>query len=261
MWDEQTIKKILEQVRSGHFGPEEAFHHITQAAREVSTRFLDEATVDLDRARRCGYSEVVYAEGKSTDTLLEIFQALIDHEQDALATRVSPSQAEALTDRFPMSIYHPQGRTVRFNRQESQRKANVAVIAAGTTDLPVAWEAVETLRWMHIPTDLITDVGVAGPQRLPGQLDRFRDADAIVVVAGMEGALPSVVGGYVKCPIVAVPTSVGYGANFHGMAALLGMMNSCASNVTVVNIDGGFKGGYVAGMIAGRMADLREEHK
>ena len=258
MWDEQIVKSILEQVRSGTAEPEEAFRQLSEAARTVSTRFLTEATVDLDRERRCGYPEVIYAEGKSIETLLEIFQSILDQDQDALATRVDPTQAEALTLRFPESIYHSQGRTVRHNRLTEQRQSKVAVIAAGTTDLPVAWEAVETLRWMRIPTDLITDVGVAGPQRLPGQLDRFRNADAIVVVAGMEGALPSVVGGYTKCPIVAVPTSVGYGANFEGMAALLSMMNSCSANVTVVNIDSGFKGGYVAGMIAGRMADLRE---
>jgi pyridinium-3,5-biscarboxylic acid mononucleotide synthase len=259
MWDEQTIKKILERVRTGHAEPEEAFQELTDSVHSFDViRTLDEAMVDLDRARRCGYSEVIYSEGKSNGTLLETFQALIDHDQDALATRVSPTQAEVLTKNFPKSIYHAQARTVRYNRHDLQRQAKVAIIAAGTTDLPVACEAVETLRWMHIPTDLITDVGVAGPQRLPSQLDRFCDSDAIVVVAGMEGALPSVVGGYVKCPIIAVPTSVGYGANFGGVTALLAMMNSCAASVTVVNIDGGFKGGYVAGMIAGRMADLRE---
>jgi NCAIR mutase (PurE)-related protein len=130
----------------------------------------------------------------------------------------------------------------------------VAVVTAGTSDLPVAEEARETLDWMGVSVCMIHDCGVAGPQRLPRHLTALRSADAIVVVAGMEGALPSVVGGYVDCPVVAVPTSVGYGASFGGIAALLGMLNSCASNVTVVNIDAGFKAGYVAGMIAQRTA-------
>lgn len=258
MWDDKQIAELLERVQRGETAPSEALRRLKDAARAVPTKFLTEAAVDLDRVHRCGYAEVIYAEGKSPETVAEIFGALIDAEQPALATRVDAPQAERLTQAFPEAIHHPQGRTVRLNQQSASRPAKVAVIAAGTTDLPVAWEAVETLRWMRLPTDLISDVGVAGPQRLPSQLDRFTDADAIVVVAGMEGALPSVVGGYVSCPIVAVPTSVGYGANFDGLAALLSMMNSCASNVTVVNIDSGFKGGYVAGMIAGRMADLRE---
>jgi hypothetical protein len=258
MWNDEQITELLERVRRGETAPSEALLHLREAAQKVPTKFLAEAALDLDREERCGYSEVIYAEGKTPETVVEIFGALIDAGQHALATRVDEPQAKLLTQKFPAAIHHPQGRTVRLNRQSASRPAKVAVIAAGTTDLPVAWEAVETLRWMRLPTDLITDVGVAGPQRLPSQLDRFETADAVVVVAGMEGALPSVVGGYVSCPVVAVPTSVGYGAHFDGLAALLSMMNSCASNVTVVNIDGGFKGGYVAGMIAGRMADLRE---
>jgi hypothetical protein len=145
-------------------------------------------------------------------------------------------------------------RTRAAHKAESSRLGRVAVITAGTVDLPVAEEAVETARWMGCQVDLIIDVGVAGPQRLTEQRQRFEGADAIVVVAGMEGALPSVVGGHVACPVVAVPTSIGYGASFGGVAALLGMLNSCAANVTVVNIDAGFKGGFVAGLIAQRTA-------
>jgi NCAIR mutase (PurE)-related protein len=136
------------------------------------------------------------------------------------------------------------------HRTDKTRCGMVAVITAGTSDRPVAEEAIETLGWMGCETDLIVDVGVAGPHRLQEQRERFAHADAIVVVAGMEGALPSVVGGCVSCPVIAVPTSVGYGASFNGIAALLGMLNSCAANVTVVNIDAGFKGGYIAGLIA-----------
>jgi NCAIR mutase (PurE)-related protein len=137
----------------------------------------------------------------------------------------------------------------------------VAVVTAGTSDLPVAEEARETLDWMSVEAAMIFDVGVAGPHRLPERLAELRGADAVVVVAGMEGALPSVVGGHVACPVVAVPTSVGYGANLGGVAALLAMLNSCAANVTVVNIDAGFKAGYVAGLIASRAAAARETTK
>ncbi|MEZ6050909.1 MAG: nickel pincer cofactor biosynthesis protein LarB [Planctomycetaceae bacterium] len=131
-----------------------------------------------------------------------------------------------------------------------KKYGRVLVVTAGTSDLPVAEEALETLRWMHCGCELIVDIGVAGPHRLLAQLDRFEGADVVIVVAGMEGALPSVVGGWVNCPVIAVPTSVGYGASFSGLTALLGMLNSCAANVTVVNIDAGFKAGYVAGLIA-----------
>ena len=145
--------------------------------------------------------------------------------------------------KFPAAIYNPLGRMIRLSPpREISLVGTVAVVTAGTSDRPVAEEALETLRWMECKVDLIVDIGVAGPKRLLQQKHRFDAADAVVVIAGMEGALPSVVGGWVACPVVAVPTSVGYGANFGGIAALLGMLNSCASNVCVVNIDSGFKG-------------------
>jgi NCAIR mutase (PurE)-related protein len=161
-----------------------------------------------------------------------------------------------LQERFPALQHNPVARTARIDVTGGVTRGKVAVITAGTGDRPVAEEALETLRWMHVGEELIVDVGVAGPHRLPEQLHRVEGADAVVVVAGMEGALPSVVGGWVDCPVIAVPTSVGYGASFGGLAALLGMLNSCASNVTVVNIDAGFKGAYVAGMIARRRSDF-----
>jgi NCAIR mutase (PurE)-related protein len=162
-----------------------------------------------------------------------------------------PEQAAVLVPRFPGAIYNSAAKTFRIQRGPSAKRIGlVAVITAGTSDLPVAEEAIETLDWMGTETRLIQDVGVAGPHRLPERLAEFEHADAIVVVAGMEGALPSVVGGYVSCPVIAVPTSVGYGASLGGISALLSMLNSCAANVTVVNIDAGFKGGYVAGLIA-----------
>ena len=215
------------------------------------TADLDETQLDLDRGRRCGFPEVVFGEGKTVSTLEKVFRRLVDEGIDVLATRVSSQQASELSPKFPSARYNEAARTLRIDFGAGRTHVgHVAVITAGTTDLPVAEEARETLDWMGVRTTLILDVGVAGPHRLPARLAEFEHADAIVVVAGMEGALPSVVGGYVACPVIAVPTSVGYGANFGGLSALLSMLNSCAANVTVVNIDAGFKGGYVAGLIA-----------
>ncbi len=223
-------------------------------------------TLDLDRQRRCGFPEVVFGPGKSVEQLREIVALLVEHGQPVLATRITPEQAAGLAAAFPEGRYNAVGRTFRLACAPSVRvepspspslkgrgtAAHVAVISAGTGDLAVAEEARETLEWMGVQVTMIHDVGVAGPQRLAARLADFQDADAIVVVAGMEGALPSVVGGYVACPVVAVPTSVGYGANFGGVSALLSMLNSCAANVAVVNIDAGFKAGYLAGLIATR---------
>lgn len=214
---------------------------------------IDAVTLDLDRQRRCGFPEVVFGEGKSADVIGEIFACLLGADTEALATRIDQDKADRLKERFPAGRYNEIARTFRVSVEGKTSAANVgmvAVVTAGTSDLPVAEEARETLDWMHVNTNVIHDVGVAGPHRLPQRLGEFEQADAIVVVAGLEGALPSIVGGYVSCPVIAVPTSVGYGASFGGVAALLGMLNSCASNVSVVNIDAGFKAGYVAGLIA-----------
>jgi NCAIR mutase (PurE)-related protein len=212
---------------------------------------LADASVDLDRQRRCGYPEVIYAPGKPIESLLRIVAELIVRDQDVLVTRLEPVQAEALATNFSDGGWNQRARTFRRMADSSAPTiGRVAVITAGTSDLPVADEACETARWMRVEVVEINDVGVAGPHRLPRRLPEFANADAIVVVAGMEGALPSVVGGFVDCPVIAVPTSVGYGANFGGVAALLSMLNSCAANVAVVNIDAGFKAGYLAGMIA-----------
>jgi NCAIR mutase (PurE)-related protein len=226
---------------------------------KATTADLGEVQLDLDRARRCGYPEAVFAQGKTVATLFKVFRRLLDAGEPVLATRVSADVAESLLADFPQARYNSMARTLRIEAHaggkpqaspEKVRRGRVAILTAGTTDLAVAEEARETADWMGAEVVLIQDVGVAGPHRLPARLAEFQDADAIVVVAGMEGALPSVVGGYVSCPVIAVPTSVGYGASFGGIAALLGMLNSCAANVTVVNIDAGFKGGYVAALIA-----------
>ncbi|QDT70174.1 AIR carboxylase [Planctomycetes bacterium MalM25] len=213
----------------------------------------DTVSLDADRRRRCGYPEVIYGEGKPAETIAQILQAQAERGDPGLVTRVDPDVAIELIRRFPAARHNALARTLRLGPEGSptpERVGTVALITAGSTDLPVAEEAAETLDWMGVGVTRVNDVGVAGPHRLPERLADFESADAIVVVAGMEGALPSVVGGFVGCPVIAVPTSVGYGANLGGVAALLSMLNSCASNVAVVNIDAGFKGGYLAGLIA-----------
>jgi hypothetical protein len=242
---------------------------------------VGDAKVDLDRPRRCGFPEVIFAQGKTVAALEKLFATLLDHGADVLATRMSPEQAAELLPQFPAGRYNAVGRTFRIEggrgkggglgtsvpsgergeQKEEERpqehQGKVVIVTAGTSDLPVAEEARETALWTGADVTLIQDVGVAGPHRLTANLPLLEGADAVVVIAGMEGALPSVVGGYVACPVIAVPTSIGYGASFGGIAALLGMLNSCASNVTVVNIDAGFKGGYVAGLIAKNVARER----
>ena len=220
---------------------------------------LDEVQLDIGRQDRCGFPEVVYGEGKTKETILKIFCVFAEKGIDAFATRIDAEKGEFLQQQLTASgqsfRYNPIARTFRLlpaNHTNSQPHGKIAVVSAGTSDAPVAEEARETALWTGAEVVFIQDVGVAGPHRLQAKLPQIREADVVVVVAGMEGALPSVIGGYVSCPVIAVPTSVGYGASFGGLTALLGMLNSCASNVTVVNIDAGFKAGYVAGLIVKR---------
>ncbi len=259
------LRTLLEQVRSGAVGIDTALHQLDGPA----VADLGYANVDLHRQQRCGFPEVIFCEGKSGEWVEGVVRQLHDAGQSCLATRVSDAQAEHLKRCFPEAEQDRLGRTFwlpaeasasgQHKQAPATRRGCVAIVTAGTSDLPVAHEAVTTARAMGCDVDLLADVGVAGIHRLLRNRDRFKDADAIVVVAGMEGALPSAVGGLVDCPVIAVPTSVGYGASFSGLAALLGMLNSCAANVTVVNIDAGFKGGYVAALIARRAADKQEE--
>lgn len=233
---------------------------LDQFLRELArpkTADLGEVQLDLDRRRRCGYPEVIFGEGKSLATLEKLIRRMLDEGIDVLATRITGDTAATLAKTFPSARYNELGKTLRVGTGKSEiqnSNATVAIVTAGTTDLAVAEEARETLLWMGVQATLVQDVGVAGPHRLKERLGQLEGAQAIIVVAGMEGALPSVVGGYVSCPVIAVPTSVGYGASCGGLAALLSMLNSCAANVTVVNIDAGFKAGYVAGLIANRAA-------
>lgn len=253
-----SIVSLAEQLLQGQLSEDQ---FLRQLAQSVSGD-LGDVQLDLDRLRRCGFPEVVYGEGKTVDALQKIFVRLLEANQPVLATRVSALQSERLLTDFPSGKYNPVGRTFRVetdNEQDSARVGRVALVTAGTSDQPVAEEARETLDWMRVEVRMVQDVGVAGPHRLPAHLDQFQNVDAVIVVAGMEGALPSVVGGYVACPVIGVPTSVGYGASYGGTAALLGMLNSCAANVTVVNIDAGFKAGYVAGLIASRCGGRNNE--
>ncbi len=208
------------------------------------------ARVDTDRRRRCGFPEVIFCQGKTPAEVAAIAQTVLAHDPVVLGTRATPEHFAAVAEALPTAKYHARGRCVVVEREPLPRLAGkIGVICAGTSDLPVAEEAKVTLETFGNPVDLITDVGVAGLHRLLAVRGRLDACRVVVVVAGMEGALPSVVAGLVNIPVIAVPTSVGYGASFGGLAALLGMLNSCGSGVTVVNIDNGFGAAYAAATI------------
>ncbi|MEO7165816.1 MAG: nickel pincer cofactor biosynthesis protein LarB [Spartobacteria bacterium] len=208
------------------------------------------ARVDVDRRRRTGFPEVIFGQGKTPAEVARIAQVILDHEPVLLATRVSQEQFDAVRAEFPSAVFHQRARCLTIEREPLPKlRCAVAVVAAGTSDLPVAEEAAVTLEIFGNKVERIYDAGVAGLHRLLIETDRLRECAALVVVAGMEGALPSVVAGLVDKPVIAVPTSTGYGASFGGLAALLGMLNSCGSGVTVVNIDNGFGAAYAAATI------------
>ena len=208
------------------------------------------AKPDYARQQRCGVPEVIYGAGKTASQIVAIIRALNDAGQNAFATRVTPEQAAAVREELPDAVYRAEARIlVRDVVPLPPPAGKVAVLCAGTSDLPVAEEAAVTAERMGAAVERIYDVGVAGLHRLLSRVERFADAHAIIVVAGMEGALPSVVGGLIDKPVIAVRTSVGYGASFNGLAALLGMLNTCAAGVTVVNIDNGFGAGVAAARI------------
>lgn len=212
---------------------------------------LDHSTVDLARADRTGAPEVVYGAGKTGVQILEIARTLFDAGQDVLVTRASPDKFDAVAGIFSTARYSEAAQliTLRHEWPEVQSKHTIGVVTAGTSDLPVAEEAALTCEFYDQRVERFNDIGVAGLHRLLARLPEIREMRVVIVVAGMEGALPSVVGGLIDKPLIAVPTSVGYGAAFGGVAALLGMLNSCASGVSVVNIDNGFGAGYLASMI------------
>ena len=241
-----SIEDILQAFAAGDLDQ-------TQAASALNNAYfenLGHSTIDHDRPRRTGAAEVVYGEHKSPAQVAANFKAVADRGQNALATRVSEAAASASLEAVPGAVYHAEARLVTFKQREVEAvDTRVAVVTAGTSDRAVAEEAAITAEFYDSPVLRISDVGVAGVHRLLARVDEIRSARVVVVVAGMEGALPSVVGGLIDKPVIAVPTSVGYGASFNGVAALLGMLNSCASGVSVVNIDNGFGAGYLANMI------------
>ena len=224
------------------------------------THRIEGATVDLGRATRCGFGEVIFGEGKSAELVTRIIQTQMDQGQSAFSTRIDSGVAFQVRQSFTHTQHNPVARTLRVSptamgtsqplvSDQLDQKFHAAVITAGSTDLPVAEEAIETLAWMGIAFQRFDDIGVAGPQRLAAAIPELKSASAVVVVAGMEGALPAVVAGHLAVPVFAVPTSVGYGASLGGLTPLMGMLSTCTANVAAVNIDAGFKGGYMAGMV------------
>jgi len=248
-------KKLLEEFRNGAVELDAVLRRF-QSAPVAEFPF---AQVDLHRALRKGFPEVIFGSGKTPEQVVEIASAILEREKHLLVTRINPEHAKRLAERFPNAVHHEKAHCVTVSREAIvERPGTIAVVCAGTSDLPVAEEACVTAQVMGNKVDRIYDVGVAGLHRLLRKLEQIQKANVVVVVAGMEGALPSVVAGLVSRPVIAVPTSVGYGANFGGLAALLGMLNSCGSGVTVVNIDNGFGAGYAASQINTLAAEAKE---
>ncbi len=257
----ESVQKAISDFQSGQLSALELAERILSTENQISSHGV---RIDIDRQRRCGFPEVIYAEGKTVDAVIaaidRILKSFVGAEPgEVLVTRISVDHARYVGEHFSCVRWDARGRIMRISNRQSILSPDevssspleiVNVVCAGTADLPVALETRETLAWMGIGSRLIEDVGVAGLYRLLGQLESLRSAAVNIVVAGMEGALPSVIGGLVQTPVIAVPTSVGYGANFQGLTALLSMINSCSANICVVNIDAGFKAGYLAGLIA-----------
>ncbi|HEY7387359.1 MAG TPA: nickel pincer cofactor biosynthesis protein LarB [Bryobacteraceae bacterium] len=244
--DSGQLRQLLDQVHSGTLTVDAALTRLHHLPYED----LGFAKVDHHRALRHGIPEVVFAQGKTPDQVVVIAQRLLETSSNVLITRTDRQCAEAVLHNLSGGEHFPLSGAIRFWRDKTIKgKGKIAVVSAGTSDIAVAEEARLTAEVMGNTVLEIYDIGVAGFHRLIDNRERLLEARVVVVCAGMEGALPSAVGGMVSCPVIAVPTSIGYGASFHGLAALLGMLNSCASNVTVVNIDNGFGAGYVASLI------------
>jgi NCAIR mutase (PurE)-related protein len=244
--DKEQLTKLLTDVRSGDMGVEAALERL----RHMPYEDLGFAKVDHHRALRQGMPEVVFGKGKTPEQIAAIASHLLDRAQNVLITRAEPDAAARVCELYPEAEYFPLSKALRVWRDRSiLGRGKLAVVCAGTSDLFVAEEAQVTAEVMGNEVFTIHDIGVAGIHRLMSNRERLMDAKVIVCCAGMEGALPSVVGGLVSVPVIAVPTSIGYGASFGGLAALLGMLNSCASNVSVVNIDNGFGAAYVASLM------------
>jgi NCAIR mutase (PurE)-related protein len=242
----ESIRQLFQQVKTGALSPDEAVNRL----RHMPFEDLGFAKVDHHRALRAGMPEVVFGERKTAAQVGQIFSRLAKHGGNVLATRATPEQFKVVKKKVSKAEYRELARAIVLQKDKVKYgKGTIAVVSAGTSDIPVAEEALTTAEVMGNDVEHFYDVGVAGIHRLLANREALTRARVLIVCAGMEGALPSVVGGLVGVPVIAVPTSVGYGAAFKGLAALLGMMNSCASNVSVVNIDNGFGAGYVASLI------------
>ena len=241
----EKLKALLKQVKDGEIAIDDAL----QSLRTLPFEDLGFSKIDHHRQLRTGFPEVIFCEGKTVAHVKQISERILAAGHPLLATRATPDMYEAVKEIASTARYNALARTITAAQSGNVGVSGILVISAGTSDLPVAEEAVETAQMMGNQPERLYDVGVAGLHRLISNHEKLLTARVIIVVAGMEGALPSVVGGLVDCPVIAVPTSIGYGASFGGLAALLGMLNSCASGVTVVNIDNGFGAGYSASLI------------
>ena len=240
-----TLQQVLEEVQKGTISVQDA----EQLLRENSYEEMGYAKLDTSRKERTGFAEVIYCSNKADEHLLKIFDRLYREDGEVLGTRASEKQYELVKASFPQVKYDPVSRILKIEAPGKERVGKIAVCTAGTADIPVAEEAAQTAEFFGTAVDRIYDVGVSGMHRLFSRLDTIQEANCVVAVAGMEGALASVLGGLVSRPVIAVPTSVGYGANFHGLSALLTMINSCANGIAVVNIDNGYGAGYLATQI------------
>jgi NCAIR mutase (PurE)-related protein len=245
--NQDRIKGLLEEVRLGQTSVDQAVEQLKIYPYESINGY---ANLDHHRAVRTGFPEVIFGQGKTAEQVADIFLHLMSHHPQVLATRVSAEMYRQIQERLPMASYHPAARCLYIDQDPNRQKfPGVVVLTAGTSDIPVAEEAAITAEIMGSQVERVFDVGVAGLHRLLDRLPLLQQAHVIVVAAGMEGALASVVGGLASAPVIAVPTSVGYGASFQGLAALLGMLNSCANGIAVVNIDNGYGAGCMAAKI------------
>jgi len=244
--NKQEIKKVLKAIKNDNMSIDEAI----EIFKDLPFKDLGFATIDNHRTIRVGYPEVIYCEGKTTEQVRDIIKFMLSKNTNILATHANIDMYEAVKDFHPKLKYNKLGKVITAKLNEIETPSSyIAIVSAGTSDLPVVEEARETAEILGNQVKVITDVGVAGIHRLFNKLDMIRGAKVVIVVAGMEGALASVIGGLISKPIIAVPTSIGYGANFNGIAALLSMLNSCASGVSVVNVDNGFGAAYNASII------------
>lgn len=253
--DELSLRQLLDKVAAGEMATEDALGEL----RHLPFEDIGFAKVDHHRSLRCGRAEVILCEGKTPDQVGKIAGKIFEQSDQVLATRATQEHYDAVARIVPEAKYREQARCVVIQEEKPVPRGQVMVVTAGTSDIPVAAEAVVTAEVYGANVEMVSDVGVAGIHRLLGYAHLLQSAKAIVVVAGMEGALASVVGGMVQCPVIGVPTSVGYGASLQGIAPLLTMLNSCASGVAVVNIDNGFGGGYMAALINETALDLDTE--